>query len=73
MYYIIGLMVIVANGQMLKNNLTIWSHCKSFALNRLNKQKYFFPEIQRMDDTKSKIKTHSEMNLYQDTLWLCIV
>ena len=25
--YIIGLILIVANGQILKNNLTIWSHC----------------------------------------------
>ena len=26
-WYIIGLILIVANGQILKNNLTIWSHC----------------------------------------------
>ena len=26
---IVGLFVIVANGQILKNNLTIWSHCRA--------------------------------------------
>ena len=28
-WYIIGLIFIVAKGQKLKNNLTIWSHCPS--------------------------------------------